>query len=315
MSISDKRVAVANITFSSNPDLKKRLEQYFPNSIYNENKTRLGNEELARFIDNAEIVVLGLEILNEDILAKNPCLKVIAKYGVGIDNVDFGLLSRHGIELLHEHGVNRVEVAEFAFAQILNLLRNISLTGKLLAKGIWLKDGGVSLNEVTVGVIGVGNIGGAVIEMLSLNGCGKIICYDIDTAKYKQVAHLPNVSFVALEEVLQQSDIISLHIPGDPGNDNFIDRQKVQQMKKGVKLLNISRGSLVETETLLEGIAEGIIHSAALDVYKYEPFFDARIVNNVRIIVTPHTAGNSCASVGKMGASVINNLINFYKLS
>ena len=314
MSISAKRVAVANITFSSSPLLRAALEKYFPNSFYNEKKSRLIGNELSDFISNAEILLLGLEILDEDILTKNTGLEVIAKYGVGIDNIDFDLLKRHKIELLHEVGVNRIEVAEFAYAQIINLLRNISFTGKLLARGIWLKDGGSSLSEVTVGVVGIGNIGSAVIETLSANCCKKIICYDINTDKYCKVAHLPNVSFSDLQTVYNQSDILTLHIPGDESNNDFIDQAAVQSMKKGIKVVNISRGNLIQVEALLSGIENNIIHSVALDVYTYEPYFDARIMNNDRIVVTPHTAGNSKESISKMGYSSINNLINFYNL-
>jgi lactate dehydrogenase-like 2-hydroxyacid dehydrogenase len=306
------KISVANITFSKNKLLREELNCYFSNVIYNEKFQRMDNEELTIFCNNSEVLILGLEKFNESLFIENPNLKIIAKFGVGIDNIDFDLLKKYKITLLHEIGVNKDEVAEFAYCQILSLLRNTSFTSNLLKRGLWVKDGGYSLEESTIGIIGVGNIGKAVLEKILNEECKQVYCYDIDKRKTDFFQNIENVSVCNLDELCAKSDLITIHIPGDKINDSFLCNDLINKMKKGVKLLNISRGSIVNYEDILLNISNGNIHSFCTDVFPHEPFFDSRFINNDRIFCTPHIAGNSAQSVYKMGKSVINSLKFFY---
>ena len=308
------KISIANITFSKNKLLRDELECYFTNVKYNEKHQRLDYDELSSFCDNSEVLILGLEKFNENLFIENPSLKIIAKFGVGIDNIDFNLLKKYNISLLHEIGVNKDEVAEFAYCQILSLLRNTFYTTNLLRRGLWLKDGGYSLEESIIGIIGLGNIGKTVLEKILKTGCKKIYCYDIDKTKTDVFKNIENVTISNLDDLCMQSDLISIHIPGDSINDSFLCNDLIIKMKKGVKILNISRGSIVNFEDILLNISNGNIHSYSTDVFPYEPFYDSRFVNNDRIFCTPHIAGNSAQSVYKMGKSVINSLKFFYNI-
>lgn len=308
------KISVANITFSNNKILKDELNSLFDNISYNENSIRLENQELTNFIGTSDVLIMGLEKLTENILKNCPNLRYIIKFGVGIDNIDFDLLNKFGIVFFHELGVNKFEVAEFAYSQILNLSRNISLTNSLLRNGIWKKDGGKSLSESNIGVIGVGNIGSTLINSFLRSSCKKIYCYDIDVTKYSSLQSFENIFTGNLDELCSQSDIVTIHIPGEKINENYLSQPFFDKLKDGVKILNISRGSLTNQEQLLNNVISGKIHSVALDVYNLEPFYDSRFLSNSRIICTPHIAGNSNLSVLKMGYSVINllkkNLLN-----
>jgi phosphoglycerate dehydrogenase-like enzyme len=308
------KISVANITFSKNKRLKEELESSFTNIKYNEKYQRLDYDNLTNFCDNAEVLILGLEKFNETLFLENPNLKVIAKFGVGIDNIDFEILNKYGITLLHEIGVNRNEVAEFAYCQVLSLLRNTFLSSNLLRRGFWIKDGGFSIQESTIGIIGVGNIGSAVLNKILNDGCKQIYCFDIDESKTVEFTNIEGVTICNLIQLCSKSDLISIHIPGEKVNENFVNNDLISKMKNGVKLLNISRGSIVNFEHILENILSNKIHSYCTDVFPTEPFFDSRFLNNDRIFCTPHIAGNSELSVYKMGKSVINSLIKFYKL-
>lgn len=306
------KISVANITFSKSKLLRDELECYFSNIKYNDKHQRMDYDELSTFCNNSEVLILGLEKFNENLFIENPNLKIIAKFGVGIDNIDFNLLKKHNITLLHEIGVNKKEVAEFAYCQILSLLRNTFFTSNLLRRGMWIKDGGYSLEESTVGIIGVGNIGRTVLDKILNAGCKQIYCYDIDKTKTDVFKNIENVSISSLDNLCAQSDLITFHIPGDLVNATFLCNDLINKMKNGVKILNISRGSIVNWDDILLNISNGKIHSYSTDVFPYEPFYDSRIVNNDRIFCTPHIAGNSAQSVYKMGKSVINNLKTYY---
>lgn len=307
------KINVANITFSKNLFLRNELSSFFENITFNEESQRLDYDDLSNFCNNSDILILGLEKFDESLFKNNPNLKTIAKFGVGVDNIDFNLLQKFNITFLHDIGVNKLEVAEFAYCQIINLLRNISYTGNLLRNGIWLKDGGISIQESTIGVIGVGNIGSCVVDKLVREGCKKIICYDIDSAKTEKFNKVDSVEVSSLDDLCSNSDLITLHIPGDSSNFEFLGNKILNKMKQGVKILNISRGSIVNIYDVINHLDNGNVHSYCTDVYPYEPFFDSRIVNNNRIICTPHIAGNSNQSVLKMGMSVINNLVRTFK--
>ena len=307
------KINVANITFSKNIFLRNELKKYFNDISFNDDAQRLDFENLSIFCNNSDVLVLGLEKFDESLFNSNKNLKTIAKFGVGVDNIDFELLKKYNINFLHDIGVNRLEVAEFAYCQIVNLLRNISLTGNLLRRGSWLKDGGASIQESVIGVIGTGNIGSCVIEKLVKEGCQKILCYDIDSSQTDKYKHIDFLEVSTLEKLYSESDLITLHISGDKSNFEFLDMNTIQKMKKGVKILNISRGSIVNYEDILINLSNGNIHSFCTDVYPYEPYFDTRLINNDRIICTPHIAGNSNQSVIKMGMSVINNLVKTFK--
>lgn len=307
------KINVANITFSRNTYLKNTLLEHFKDVTFNDKFQRLDYKNLSTFCDNSDVLVLGLEKFDEALFIENAKLKTIAKFGVGVDNIDFDILEKYNISLLHDIGVNKFEVAEFAYCQIVNLLRNITLTGNLLRRGEWLKDGGTSIQETKIGVIGVGNIGGTVVEKLINEGCKNIFIYDIDISKTAKYKNAQNVIITNLESLCEQSDLITFHIPGDKSNFEFLNSELIKKMKLGVKLLNISRGSLVSYDDILSNINSRHIYSYCTDVFPYEPYFDSRIVNNDRIICTPHIAGNSNQSVIKMGMSVINNLIKTFK--
>ncbi|MCB1314855.1 MAG: hypothetical protein KDK27_02825, partial [Leptospiraceae bacterium] len=168
-------VAVTSVSFSNNASLVGILKEIFPDVRINDQGRRLKDKELAYFLQNAQAAIIGTEVLNEDVLAQLPDLRVIAKYGVGLDNVNFNLLKQHDVHLRSTGGVNRRSVSELALTGIIGLARNVFFSGIKLKNGEWCKHGGFELTGKTVGIVGCGNIGEDLLRLLQPFKCNLLI--------------------------------------------------------------------------------------------------------------------------------------------
>jgi len=302
-------IAVTSPSFSKNKVLQERIYKCFPNAKLNLDGKRFSKGELIEFIKYSDGVIIGLEQIDEEVLHYCSNLKIVAKYGVGLDNIDSNACEKHDVRIGWTGGVNRLSVAEEVIGFMLALLRNIYVTSNQLKHGVWNKSGGFDLSGKTVGIIGVGFIGKEVIRLLKPFGC-KILVNDIikQDDYYTQNA----LEHVSKETLFKESDLITIHTPLTVETRNMINDETISLMKDTACIINNARGGIVNQEALKMALLNKRLAGAALDVYENEPPEDYELLSIDNLICTPHIGGNSKESVEKMGMSAISHLEKFF---
>jgi D-3-phosphoglycerate dehydrogenase len=301
------KIKVSAVAFSRNDYLVNSLKSVFPDAVVNENGKRFTREELVEYFSDADGVVVGLEKIDDTLLAALPRLRIIAKYGVGLDNIDLEACAARNIKIGWTAGVNKESVAEMALGFMLMLCRNLYVTSNQLKQGTWNKAGGWSLRNKTIGIIGVGHIGKQLAKMLEPFGC-RILANDIATVDVPDY-----VTLTDKETILGESDIISIHTPLTALTLKMINSDALSKMKKTAYLINTARGGIVDEQALKEALTNGIIAGAALDVYEKEPPEDRVLLSCSNLICTPHVAGNAYEAVVAMGEAAIHHLTKYSK--
>lgn len=302
------KVCVANAAFSKNTILLEKLNKEFPNSKINKDGKRLFGIELIEFLKDFDAAIIGLEDVNSELLEKLPKLKFISKFGVGLDNIDQVACASHKIKIGWTGGVNKRSVAEMSIGFMLMLQRNLYITSNQLKNHTWNKDGGFQLSEKTVGIIGFGNIGKEVRELLKSFNC-KILVNDI--IDYTHLERELNIFCVSKEYIYKHADIITIHTPLTNETDNLINKQVFNKMKPNSIIINTARGGIINENDLGNALIEKIICGAALDVYTSEPYSNVKMLEIPNLISTPHIGGNAFEAVLAMGMSAIKHLIDY----
>ena len=304
------RIKVTSRSFSRHPMLKQELLDLFPDSIFNSDGPATGLSDLVGFLDDADGMILGLEQMNRTVLQQLKNLKIIAKYGVGLDNLDMNAVKDFGIVVGWTGGVNKRSASEQALGFMLGLCRNLFFSAFLLKQGRWEKEGGTLLTGKNVGIIGCGHIGTDVVHLLQPFNCRIMIC---DLLDKRVVVDTYGVTQVSLEELLAEADIVSLHVPLTQLTRFMVNKEFLQQMKPTSYLINNSRGSVVKQSALKEALQQKTIAGAALDVYESEPPDDPEFLSLPNLMITPHIGGNAEEAVLAMGRSAIEHLKNFFR--
>jgi D-3-phosphoglycerate dehydrogenase len=259
-------------------------------------------DEVVDFIGDAEIFVTQLAPLSETMMRRLPALKLVAVSRGGPINIDMAAARTQGITVVNVPGRNASAVAEFAIGAILAETRLIRIGHEALRKGEWRGDlyradrTGRELNEMTVGVIGYGNIGTKVVRLLRAFGCRILV-----TDPYVQLSaddRNGGVELVALDELLSRSDVITLHPRVTEETRGMIGKDTIARMKPGVTLVNTARGPLVDYDALYDALVSGHIGSAMLETFAVEPVpADWPLLQLANVTLTPHIAGASVRTV------------------
>lgn len=305
-------IRVSNIAFSKNSYLTGLLKNEFPSSVVNDSAVRMNESDLVDFFFDAEAVIVGLEKIDSNLLDKLPSLRMIAKFGVGLDNIDIDACRQRNISIGWTSGVNRRSVAEMVIGFMISLCRNLYLTSNQLKDLKWNKSGGVQLTAKTVGIIGLGNIGKEVIKLLKPFNCRILVNDILDVSAYAKENELEVCS---LSRLLEESDFVSIHTPLTDLTRNLINLNVLKTMKSTAFLINTARGGIVNESDLIYALNNSIIAGAALDVYDPEPPTSKDLLNIPSLICTPHTGGNSYEAVVAMGLSAIEHLRNYRDLN
>ena len=304
------KLAVISPSFSSHPKLLEELEEVWPNFQANLKKKVLGGKDLVHFIGDAEVIILGREVLDKIILDALPTLRFVSKYGVGLDNMDLDYLKKRDIDLGVSVGVNAHSVAELVLGFFLGLSRNIFLSHENMRKGLWVKKGGSELREKTVGIIGCGHTGSALIKLLLPFQC-EILIHDIlDKTEFieKQKKIGQNCRASKKEEIYEKADFISLHVPLTKDTFEMIQESTFSKMKRSAFLVNTSRGAVIDEKALKKALEEKRIAGAAIDVFVEEPFSDLDFLSLENFFCTPHIGGNSQEAILSMGRGAIQKI-------
>lgn len=303
-------IGVTTVAFSRNEKLVSELKASgFRKIKINITGKRLSQKELIIHLQNCEAAIVGLDKIDADFLKSMPNLKVISKYGVGLDNIDLEAAKNHDVDILHTSGINKRSVSEMTLGFMLGLSRNLYTTSNQLKNGNWNKNGGVQLTGKTIGIIGVGNIGKDLVRLLQPFDC-KILLNDIvDISEFCEKYTCKSVS---KEELFIQSDIVSLHIPLSDKTFHLINKKTFDKLKPTSFLINTARGEIINLIDLKNALLKNKIAGAAIDVYDKEPPLDHELLKLSNLINTPHIGGNAIEAVEAMGRSSIFNLINYY---
>lgn len=303
-------IKVTSPSFSVNKVLRQELQQFFPNSVFNTDGLHLAGQPLIDYLQGADAAVVSLDPIDDALLGACPKLKIIAKYGVGLDSIDQEACRRRNVAIGWTGGVNRRSVAELALCGMLGLCRNVFYTSTRLRNGDWHKNGGVQLTGRVVGIIGVGRIGKDVARLLEPFHCTVLANDIIEQRDYYRDHGLIETT---KEEIYKRADVITLHVPLTPETHNMIDAKTLSSMKHGAFLINTCRGEVIDQQALKSALKNGVIAGAVLDVYESEPPTDMELLQLPNLVCTPHIGGNAAEAVLAMGRSAISHLRHFFQ--
>lgn len=304
------RLAVCPRTLCSHEPFRAALASGTQDVRWNDSGRRLAGEELVSFLHEAEQAVVGIERLDARSIARLPSLRVVAKFGVGLDNLDLDALEAAGVRVGWTPGVNRRAVAELVLAGALSLMRGLpegerQIRVGALAAGTWRAELGRQLADQHVGIIGCGHVGLEVARLMRALGA-RVSAHDIlDRSEWLEPLGVPQVS---LDELCGTADIVTLHTPLDESTRGLIGRQRLEQLQPGTIVVNTARGELIDEVALLEALDAGRIGGAVLDVLREEPAAPGPLVRHPRVLVSAHIGGSTEQSVRAMAGAALRNL-------
>ena len=305
------RIAVTPPAFCHSQSLTAELSSHFPNTVFNEKDRYLSGSELVDFLADADAALIGRDFINAELIRSLPKLKMISKYGVGLDNLDQDAMRQASIELRVTPGTNRRSVAELTLGFMIGLCHNIFSGSEELKSGSWRRDGGQELTGKTVGIIGCGNVGQELVRLLQPFQC-RIWVRDIaDRSEFCREFGAVETGF---DEIIEEVDILTLHVPLTENTENLIDKPVLEKMKPSAFLVNTSRGRVVHQGDLHHALVAGEIAGAGLDVFWEEPPTESEFLRLPNLIVTPHIGGNAREAVSAMGRAAIHNLVKYFNL-
>lgn len=302
------RILVTPTSFGSrDPALRQRLEAEFDKVIYNRLGRPLTSAELVELIPGIDGYIAGLDTVDRAVIEAADSLKVIARYGVGVDLVDLEATRRKGIVVTNTPGVNSISVAELTIGLLLCLARPIISASLSTRTGEWPRLSGYTLEGKTVGLVGLGSIGQCVAQRLQPFGC-RLIAFD--PLVPAESARTLGVHLLPLDQVFAQADFLSLHCPSTPDTRQLINAGSIAKMKPGAFLVNTARGELVDEAALAAGIQAGHLRGAALDVYASQPpGADNPLLALPQVIPTPHMGAHTDGAINAMGWGAFNDCL------
>ncbi|OJX81412.1 MULTISPECIES: phosphoglycerate dehydrogenase [unclassified Leifsonia] len=262
---------------------------------------------LSAVADADAILVRSATKVDAEVIAAAPKLKVVARAGVGLDNVDIKTATTAGVMVVNAPTSNIISAAELTVGHILSLARHIPAAHSALAQGQWKRSKytGVELYEKTIGIIGLGRIGALITARLQAFGT-KVIAYDpyVTSARAQQLG----VQLVTLDELLAEADFITIHMPKTPETTGMISDDQLALMKDTAYIVNVARGGLIDEDALYRALTSGAIAGAGLDVFVSEPPTDSPLLALENVIVTPHLGASTDEAQEKAGVSVARSV-------
>jgi len=274
-----------------------------------EARGKMKEEELKEVLPSFDALIVrsGTKV-TASVLGGAKRLKIIGRAGVGIDNIDVDAATERGILVVNAPEGNTVAAAEHTLALMLALARNIPQASNLLKQGIWEKKRfvGVELRHKTLGILGLGKIGSEVARRARAFDM-RLLAYDPYVSP--EQAERLGVTLLPLEEVLQQADFLTLHLPLTRDTYHLLNREKLSLLKPGARLLNVARGGIVDEQALYEALISGKLAGAALDVFEEEPLTDSPLFKLDNVIVTPHLGASTAEAQMAVAIEVAQDIV------
>ncbi len=290
---------------------KGAIEKMKNSGIDVDDKAGITPEELLSIVENYDVLVVrSATKVKKNVIDVAKNLKLIVRGGVGVDNIDVEAAKEKGIEVMNTPKASTESVAELTIGLIFSLARKIPQADKSMKEGKWEKKAfeGLEIGGKTIGIIGIGRIGQAVAKKANCLGM-KVIAYDI----YIKDSPLDFVKMVSKEELLKNSDFITLHIPYDPSAGPTLGSKEFEIIKEGSFIVNVARGGTVDEKALLSALNSGKVAGAAIDVFEKEPTENMELVKHPNTICTPHIGASTKEGQGRVGDEVAEIIIKFAK--
>ena len=285
---------------------KELLEQTGYQVVENPLDRPLKEAEMVELIRDADGAILGLDEVTAKVIEAGRQLKVLSRYGVGVDRVDLKAATAAGVVVTNTPGTNHIAVAELTLGLMLSLARRIPEHDRIVKGGSWNRVRGTELAGKTLGIVGLGWISREVIR--------RAFAFDmrivVQTAyPDKELADHYGVEYLPLERLVREADFISLHCAFTPERADLIGEKELRAMKPTSYLINTARGELVDEEALLVALQEGWIAGAAMDAFKEEPATASPLVRLDNFIATPHIGAATYESILRMGTLAVENAL------
>jgi D-3-phosphoglycerate dehydrogenase len=274
-------------------------------AILNPYGRKLNTEELIDLASDCEAVIAGTETYSEEVFEKLSKLRFISRCGAGLDSIDMEAAKKHNVLIKNTPNAPSEAVAELTVGLILSSLRKISLMDRNIRGGTWKKEMGNLLSGKTVGIIGLGRIGRRVVELLTPFNVKFIASEPNPDMEWVEKN---NIRILSLEELLRESDIVTLHIPYSSENRHLINSKYINLMKENSILVNTSRGGLVDEDALYSALKEGKIKGVALDVMEKEPY-TGKLIELNNVVLTSHIGSYAVEGRINMEIEAVKNLL------
>ena len=275
---------------------------------------RLSEAELVAVVGDVDGVICGDDQFTERVLDAAPRLRVISKWGTGIDSIDRAAAERRGVHVCNTPNAFSEPVADHVFAFMLTFTRRVPWSDRAMKAGEWDKPQLTTLGEQTLGVVGVGDAGKAVVRRAG--GFGMAVLGHDPVRPPEAFVAETGIAMVPLEELLAQANFVSLHTDLNPTSHHLISRPQLDLMKRGAYLINTSRGPVVDESALIEALEDGRIAGAALDVFEDEPLSpDSRLLAMDNVLLSAHSANSSPRAAEHVHENTIRNLLDVLQAS
>lgn len=304
--LKDLKILVTPTSYAKNdPTLRTKLEAEVGEVVYNTTGRPLSSDELVELIPGCDGYIAGLDSIDLAVIEAADRLRVISRYGVGVDNVDMEAARERGIVVTNTPGANSASVAELAVGLMLSIARKIPEAVQATKAGEWPRMRGLSLEGKAIGLLGFGAIAKHVARCLSGFGCTILAyhpSYDVATAESLGVELRPQ------EDLIGEADFLSLHLPLKPESRGMVNTEFLSKMKPGAFLINTSRGELIDEEALLRALQSGRLQGAALDAFTQQPpSVDNPLLALPQVIATPHMGAHTDGATNAMGWAALQD--------
>ena len=289
---------------------RKVLEDHYGIEMIVPNvKQKLLEEDILKYAGQFDGTICGYDVYSPRVIeACAPRLKVVSKWGTGIDAIDKEACKKYGVMIGNTPNAFTIPVSETAIGYMLNFARRLFAMNKTMHEGKWDKPPITTFSETTIGIIGAGNIGQAVARRIRPFGC-RILMNDLLPIKPDFLIE-NHIEQVPLETLLKESDFVTCHTDLNPTSRHLINAKTLSQMKKGAYLINTSRGPVVDEAALADALASGHIAGAALDVFEVEPLpMDSPLREMENVLIAPHNCNFSPLACERVHWNTIKNLL------
>ncbi|MDR2629295.1 MAG: phosphoglycerate dehydrogenase [Spirochaetaceae bacterium] len=289
-----------------NPALEQ-LNRFADKVVFNPHGRPLTEDELIPLLEGCEGYIAGLDFITRQVLEKSAALRVISRYGAGIDRLDLEAAKARGVLVCNTPGVNAQAVADLTLALILSVARRLPFLDRNTREGRWPRSTGIELYGKIMGILGLGAVGKAVAKRAA-GFSMKIMAYD----PYLDEAYAKNegISPAGFDAVVKAADFLCLHLPLTPQTRHIISGKVMEAMKPGAIIVNTARGGLIDEQAAYELLQSGHLGGLGIDVYEEEPPKQSPLFTLDNVVLTPHTASHTVEATAAMASLSVQNLID-----
>jgi D-3-phosphoglycerate dehydrogenase len=301
------KVLIASRSFgSTSPKPMQMLQDAGVEIIWVDASSPSVEDEILELVPETSAIIVGLVPITEKMIEKSSKLKIITMYGVGVNHIDLEAARKKGVIVTNCPGSNDQAVADLTMGLMVTVARNIPQIDRDIREGQWKKYLGGELWQKKLGLIGLGNIAKGVVHRAK--------GFDMQVGAYDpyaspEMAEAQGVRLQSFDEVICQSDFVSLHAPLTEETKGMFSPEQFKKMKPTSYLINTARGGLVDEQALYDALSNGEIAGAGLDVFVEEPLKDSRLVELTNIVLTAHTGTHTKESIERMGTMAVENVL------